>query len=1495
MIINTSLPSPSSSSSNSLKSSYFTPLNFIENTDKYYEDGEWQAFVQEDESIIGIHSIDYNVNNLTNDTLQHKSGSSASKTSLEVNPAPANNSSAVLHDDLLLNLNRMDDLQHTNSFSLTTPIPIAIPTTPSSSTVSLLASSPGSDIQIDRDNSNVWKNFLFSYARGNFNPLIIPKKPTKLNLHRRNKNASHYSKMSIQTSPLSTDNIKDIINDKDFVINEWRNISAQHMEGYSFSEHDTNIPKRRRALWKFQILNTSNDVNFTRIVALAKEHFKVSISLISLVNTTHQWFKAEDGLGCNGTTRGISFCGHAILQENGEPFVVPDTQLDWRFHKNPLVTDSPFIRFYAGAPLQTEDGHNIGTICLIDDKPRDDFTEKDCEILKDFAKVVMRELELWVDTLRLRVRNEMQQSIAEFSKFCLEIQLTNNEENGLSSNTGIVGDPIMKRCFNMAVKLMRDTLNIDFVYLLEMPSSPIISTTCSSNGFFLNSPPPDISTKYLKFLASAGPIELSSEALTASVNTSFLSYMMQHYSQGYIYQNALPPLPTLFPDDVHSGIVVPIYDDSQNAFGFLIAMTKDPLRQFEDEERVYLSNFGVNVVSEVLKRRVIVADRAKGTFISSISHELRTPLHGILASCELLEESKLNDAQSELIKTIHGCGTSLISIINSVLNFAKLESEKQDYADDQIFGENEIRRDINSTDRNNNGKKKKERVNLVKLVEEVAEACVVGQQMVTAVYSSNNYSLNKGDNDEFFRTQARRKHVSELLHPHQFQHQNKSDSLEQTEDVYVLIDIEPRDAGWCVMADDGAIKQMLMNIVGNSLKFTQKGYVLVSLTTIPCSSLCEQYKKHTRDFPSKFHALLTITDTGHGISPSFLTTNIFQPFSQENSLQVGTGLGLSIVKLLVEKMGGRLDIESEVGVGTRVRIWDKEKQRRTILEAIKEKTFVVKCTKGKLKEMVEKCLNNWFKVKQIIVEENGGDIEGDIIFINDDLDQLKRILSKVNPKLTPVVFVTSLAKHGKTADFVEKLQDEEGNFKDGKRKRKVVILSRPCGPHKLENAIVSVFSNLKLDDNAAKEVNSVQHLDDDSQPQNLKTTSNDNVLKYYNYSSSEETLISRQRSPSITPPTTPKVIIKFDDHSTEPKAQLTNVLPSRPSFNRSNTLPNIHLQSPSNREAKFLAIPKSTTPPPTLISTSLPSTYSSNKDNTLCQLKKSPSYNSLNTSNFSKRPTSGPRVLVVEDNAINRMILATFLKKRDIKFEEAENGAIGVEKFRRALEEDGRENPKRKGFDIVLMDIQMPIMNGNKATAEIRKIEYELNPKQLPKLSPLSEYPKSSLPEEDYFSTPLMTPSLFNRFPTTNDSTISGFSSYINNRYAPIPIQSTDNNLSANAQKQKNKLSYRRISHPERLSLHYNYNSLNEKSNPSKLSPPLLESKITEGSDLSPLPSPLQYSTFHSSRSLIFALTGLASEKDKNIAFESGVDGFLTKPVSLKTLEKIFKKWSERK
>ncbi|RGB41180.1 hypothetical protein C1646_752441 [Rhizophagus diaphanus] len=243
--------------------------------------------------------------------------------------------------------------------------------------ISLLATSPDSDIQFGQYNTDEWKEFLYNYAQRKFNPMITPK---KLNSLRRNK-----TRLEDNCEQLPEENNKEV-----------------------------------------------------DVALVSKEHFKTSISMISLLNTTHQWFKAEDGMGCSETTREISFC-HVILQENGEPFIL------------------------CCCPLRTDDG---GTICVIDREPRDSFSKKD-----------------------------------------------------------------------------------------------------------LYTPLPDVSSNNLR-----------SRFCCASSFTRLY------------YQNSLPPLPTLFPDYVHS-----------------------------DEERVYLSNFVV---------------------------ELRTSLHGILESCELMEESKLNEVQAEFVKRL---------------------------------------------------------------------------------------------------------------------------------------------------------------------------------------------------------------------------------------------------------------------------------------------------------------------------------------------------------------------------------------------------------------------------------------------------------------------------------------------------------------------------------------------------------------------------------------------------------------------------------------------------------------------------------------------------------------------------------------------------------------------------------------------------------------------------------------------------------------------------
>ncbi|GBC18097.2 uncharacterized protein OCT59_002419 [Rhizophagus irregularis] len=182
-----------------------------------------------------------------------------------------------------------------------------------------------------------------------------------------------------------------------------------------------------------------------------------------------------------------------------------------------------------------------------------------------------------------------------------------------------------------------------------------------------------------------------------------------------------------------------------------------------------------------------------------------------------------------------------------------------------------------------------------------------------------------------------------------------------------MIVVEPRDARWWVMAEDGALKQLLMNIIENSMKFTKKGYVLISLASLSYSLLSDQYKKHagvqdttTTDTSSSnnIHALITITDTECGISPSFLSTKMFRPLSQENTLQVDPDQANEEISRDIKNddLGNFNSLDSFNENDNLIKDFE-EKQRKIllsiILKEVKQKRVVVKCVDGKLKEIVE--------------------------------------------------------------------------------------------------------------------------------------------------------------------------------------------------------------------------------------------------------------------------------------------------------------------------------------------------------------------------------------------------------------------------------------------------------------------------------------------------------------------------------------------------------------
>jgi PAS domain S-box-containing protein len=175
-----------------------------------------------------------------------------------------------------------------------------------------------------------------------------------------------------------------------------------------------NEQERLAALRQYDILDTAPDQFFDDLVELASFICDVPISLITLIDEDRQWFKSKKGMNGNGSARDVAFCAHAIMQN--DLFIVPDALKDKRFVNNPFVTADPGIRFYAGAPLVTSDGYALGTLCVIDRRPRE-LTAEQTSALAALSRQVVAQLELRRSVKQLSIAQaELAQSQKRFRR-----------------------------------------------------------------------------------------------------------------------------------------------------------------------------------------------------------------------------------------------------------------------------------------------------------------------------------------------------------------------------------------------------------------------------------------------------------------------------------------------------------------------------------------------------------------------------------------------------------------------------------------------------------------------------------------------------------------------------------------------------------------------------------------------------------------------------------------------------------------------------------------------------------------------------------------------------------------------------------------------------------------------------------------------------------------------------------------------------------------------
>jgi PAS domain S-box-containing protein len=370
-----------------------------------------------------------------------------------------------------------------------------------------------------------------------------------------------------------------------------------------------NEAQRLEELQRYEMLDTAPEKAFDRLTQLAAKLFKTPISTVTLIDENRQWFKSCVGLNTQQMGRNFAFCAHAILSD--EVMVVPDARKDPRFADNPLVTEEPRICFYAGAPLKTRNGLNLGTLCVIDMKPRD-FSEESAATLAGLADLVVSEMELRYEIgKRCRAEESLRLLQAAIQQSAESVMITTAELDLPGPEIVFVNPAFTKITGYSSEEALGKTPRI-----LQGPKTE----RTILNGMRAQ-------------LASGG--EFRGEAVNYRKDGS---------------------------EFVLSWNISPIREENGKITHF-IGFQRDATER----------NRAAAALRQA-KEEAERANRAKGEFLSRMSHELRTPLNAILGFGQLLEIDELDAPQQESVDHILRAGRHLLSLIDEVLDIARVEA-----------------------------------------------------------------------------------------------------------------------------------------------------------------------------------------------------------------------------------------------------------------------------------------------------------------------------------------------------------------------------------------------------------------------------------------------------------------------------------------------------------------------------------------------------------------------------------------------------------------------------------------------------------------------------------------------------------------------------------------------------------------------------------------------------------------------------------------------------
>ena len=656
-----------------------------------------------------------------------------------------------------------------------------------------------------------------------------------------------------------------------------------------------NESERLAALRQYQVLDTDAEDDFNEIVQLASKICDTPISLISLIDSERQWFKARVGLDVAETSRDLAFCGHALQQDS--ILIIPDTSKDERFSDNPLVTGDPNIGFYAGMPLTTEDGYTIGTLCVIDKKPR---TLSDVQLLtlKTLGKQVVKMLDLRLKVINLKRSEEELRSSEEQISIILQntidavVVIT---EEGRITQWNIKAENIFGWTAEEVMgKFLHDTIipqrhmkaHLEGMkHYHATGEGDILKKMIEINGVRKDGIEIDIALEVT-------PVTIKGERFFIGFMndiTERKSATAKLDSQKVFYETILNQLPTdiaVF-DKNHRYLFV-------NPGAIKIEEYRKAIIGMDDFEYCAYRNRNTSVAElrrehflQVEKTRKPIAFEdsmlnAKGRVITHLRNMF--PVYNEKDELEMIigfgiDITERKEAEEELIKAknlaeqltgskdqfLANMSHEIRTPMNAILGMSH-QLAKTNLDDTQEFYNDTI---------------SKAAENLLIIINDILDFSKI---------EAGKLSL---ENIGFEMTEVIEKAMQVML----YKAEEKGISITKN----ISEGISP-----VLLGDPYRINQVLLNLINNAIKFTEKGKVSIG---------CERVKETITTQTLK----ITVSDTGIGMEKEFVD-RIFEKFTQEDVSVTrrygGTGLGLSISKELVALMGGEIKVVSEKNTGT---------------------------------------------------------------------------------------------------------------------------------------------------------------------------------------------------------------------------------------------------------------------------------------------------------------------------------------------------------------------------------------------------------------------------------------------------------------------------------------------------------------------------------------------------------------------------------------------------